>query len=72
MNEKNYIKKTCEVFKKHLDHINECKNIELFFNYKNEHFGLAQGALFAYGEKEYDIICRMNHAFSELAWKNFI
>lgn len=72
MNEKNFIYFTCKEIKRNLDHVRERKDISLFFNYEYIHRGIAIASLYAYGENVYDIIIRMNNAFSELAWKNFI
>lgn len=72
MNEKKFIYLTCKEIKRNLDHVRETKNISLFLNYEHIHRGIALASLYAYGDKVYDIIIRMNNAFSELAWKNFI
>lgn len=72
MNEKEYIKRACRRFKSDLDDVNKLKNIDRFFRLDHEHNGIAIGALYVYGEETYDIICRMNRAYNDLGWKNFI
>lgn len=72
MNEKEYIKKACKRFKRDLESVNKLKSIDMFFRFDYEHHGIAIGALYVYGEKTYDIICRMERAYNNLGWKNFI